>query len=209
MDTNKGCSFGGLGVFFVLIVALLLFKNLWKIILVAMGLVVVALVVLVIVSSSKDKKAKIETDIATGNISERVAAYRKMLSELMYYYYNIHDKTVKTKLKQVEKAANRMIETVKADARDADKAGRFMRTALDGAKRVMKTYRTLEKAPEGENIEKAKASALESLDKVIKAFDEQNKKLYDNDVLNMDVETEVLNQALEEDFSTTDKTPEA
>ncbi len=209
MDTNKGCSFGGLVIFLVLIAGLLLFKNLWKIILVAMGLVVLALVSVIIYTSSKEKKGKTEADIASGNISERVAAYRKMLSELMYYYYNIHDKTVKTKLKQVEKAANRMIETVKADARDADTAGRFMRTALDGAKRVMQTFKTLEKAPDGEDIEKAKASALDSLDKVVKAFDEQNRKLFENDVLNMDVETEVLNQALEDGFSGTDETPKA
>ncbi len=206
METNKGCSFGGLVVLALFIGALLLFKNLWKIILIVMGLAVVALVSYIIYASSKEKKTKTEADIANGNISERIAAYRKMLSDLMSYYYNIHDKTVKAKLKQVEKAANRMIETVKADARDADKAGRFMRTALDGAKRVMQTFRTLESAPDGEDIEKAKASAMESLDKVILAFDEQNKKLYENDVLNMDVETEVLNQALENDFSEQDKT---
>ena len=209
MDSNKGCSFGGMVVFLALIAGLLFFKDLWKIFLVALGFVVLALVAVIVYTSSKEKQNKVETDIATGNVSDRVAAYRKMLSELMYYYYNIHDKTVKTKLKQVEKSANQMIETVKADARDADKAGRFMRTALDGAKRVMQTYRTLEKAPAGEDVENAKASALESLDKVIKAFDEQNKKLFENDVLNMDVETEVLNQALEEDFSVSDDIPKA
>ncbi len=209
METNKGCSFGGIIAFVVLVGALLLFKNLWKIILAAMGLLVLAVVIYIVYASAKEKKTKTEAEIANGNISERVAAYRKMLSELMHYYYNIHDKTVKEKLKLVEKAANRMIETVKADARDAEKAGLFMRTALDGAKRVMQTYQTLEKAPEGEDIEKAKASALESLEKVVAAFDEQNKKLYENDVLNMDVETEVLNQSLEEDFSDSGKTPEA
>ncbi len=199
MDTSKGCGFGGIIVIILLAIALFIFKDLWKVILIAIAAVAAIIIILVVVLSAKRRKEIASQAAEDGNASEKVAVYRKLLSNLMHYYYNIRDKDVKERLKRIEKAASKMIDIARNDARDLDKAGRFLRTSLDGATRMMESYRQLEKAPAGmESTEKAKADALGVLDKIITAFEAQTQRLYDNDVLNMDVETEVLNKTLDE-----------
>jgi|GEM_PF-2055329 len=199
MDSNKGCGLGGIVVIALLVVAMFAFKNLWKVLLLGIAVVVILLVVVITVLS-KNQKDNIEKQATKdGNINAKIMVYRKKLSELMHFYYNIHDKEVKSRLKKIEKMANQMLDIVHDDARDIDKAGRFLRTSLDGAKRMMESYRRLEKAPDNiDEVNRAKLEAIEVLDKMITAFDIQIKRLYENDVLNMDVETEVLDKTLDE-----------
>ena len=205
MDTSKGCGFGGIVVILLLVAALFILKDFWRVILIAIGVIAVIVIVLVAILSAKRRKEIAGQAALDGNASEKVAVYRKMLANLMHYYYNVRDKAVKERLKKIEKAAVKMIDVARSDARDLDKAGRFLRTSLDGAARMMESYRQLEKAPKGmENTDKAKADALAVLDKIIAAFEAQIKRLYDNDVLNMDVETEVLSNTLDE-FQPQDK----
>jgi len=202
MNSNKGCGIGGIIFVVLVILGLVIFKNFWKVILIGSGAVVIIVVVIILISSKKDKQIKEDRSIASGGLSEKITAYRKMLSELMHYYYNLHDKEVKTLLKKIEKATNKMINTIKQDPRDADTAGRFIRTSLDGAKRIMDNYKRLEKAPEGsEQIDNAKSEAEKSLKKIIEAFKHQNQKLYENDIMSMDVETEVLNKTIDEQWT--------
>jgi len=201
MDSKKGCGLGGIIAIIILVVLFIVLKEYLLFILIAIGVIIAAFVILLLVLNKKDKAKAEEKELLNGNISERITAYRKLVSELMHFYYNIHDKEVKLILRKIEKAALKMIDVIKADPRDADKAGRFMRTSLDGAKRIMDSFRRLEKAPESsENVAKAKADAVSSLNRIIDAFEHQTKKLYDNDVMNMDVETEVLNKTLDEQW---------
>lgn len=206
MDSNKGCGIGGI-IFIVLVVlGLIVFNNFWKIILIVFGVIAAIIITIVVVSSKKDKTNKEERELANGGLSAKIASFRKMLSKLMHYYYNIHDKEVKTLLKSIEKATNKMIDTIKQDPRDIDVAGRFMRTSLDGAKRIMDSYKRLENAPDGsEDIKNAKTAAVKSLNKIIETYKHQNQKLYDNDILSMDVETEVLNKTIDEQWAKEEK----
>ncbi|NLG36957.1 MAG: hypothetical protein GX549_02985 [Clostridiales bacterium] len=189
MDSKNWGGAGALLVLAAVAALLYLFRHMWLALLIAVGVIAALAAVLLVLLNRYYKKKKTAPGAKSASAAE--------LPNILRHYYNIRDPRMKQLMKDIDDEQKKMRKTVADDPRDRPAAERFMRTALAGACRIAEGYARLEKAPPGvHEAHAAREKALVTMGSIHKAFIEQNGRLFRNDILHLDIETEVLDKTL-------------
>lgn len=124
-------------------------------------------------------------DEAEGRISGIEAASR-----------NIHNIEFKDRLRRIVKEARVILDTIEKDPVDARRARKFLKVYLDGAQQVTEGYARTHKADEAHALEDNFRRVLTTIETVIA---EQQLKLQENNLSDLDVNMEVLQMQLEKE----------
>jgi len=98
------------------------------------------------------------------------------------------------RLRRIATEARAILETIERDPVDARRARKFLKVYLDGARQVTEGYARTHRGPEAPVLEDNFRRVLGTIETVIA---EQQEKLRENNVLDLDVKIEVLQMQLE------------
>lgn len=96
---------------------------------------------------------------------------------------------LRERLSRIVEAARKVIKVIEDDPRDLRRARKFMKTYLEGAKKVAEGYAKTHAYADSKELENNFRNVLQTIEVV---FEEQRTKLLENDVLDLDVQIEVL-----------------
>lgn len=109
---------------------------------------------------------------------------------------NIHNVEFKDRLRRIVKEARDILDTIEADPVDARRARKFLKVYLDGAQQVTEGYARTHKTGESHALEDNFRRVLTTIETVIS---EQQLKLQENNLSDLDVNIEVLQMQLEKE----------
>lgn len=199
-DSRKGIS-GGL--FFLIIIAVVLFIFFRNIFFWVIGIagVIIAILVIALITSSYEGKRKKEKRVAEGLTTDDIDGYirncKDKLQQIRRNYYNIDDLKMREELDAISDLFRKIFKIIKEDPKDFKMARRFLNTVLTSLERIIYQSVVLFEAPSlDESGKAALESALESMRILRRATNSQINKLYENNVLDLDVELSVLKKTL-------------
>lgn len=108
----------------------------------------------------------------------------------------IHNIEFKDRLRRIVKEARDILDTIEKDPVDARRARKFLKVYLDGAQQVTEGYARTHKAEETHALEDNFRRVLTTIETVIA---EQQMKLAENNLSDLDVNIEVLQMQLEKE----------
>ena len=112
--------------------------------------------------------------------------YQATLRELRELNDAIPGEEMTAKISQLEKVSARIFDLAEQDPRKKPMLNRFMDYYLPTAKKLLKTYATLDsQGVEGTNISETKATIEHSMDLLVQAFEAQLDKLFQADALDV------------------------
>lgn len=113
---------------------------------------------------------------------------------LRQYAENINEPSIKTEINKTAGTAEKIFQNFSRDPKDIKAARQFITYYLDAAINVIKQYCELsDNAPDKKDLQ---VRVTELLKTISKSFDQQLKKLYEDDFLNLSVEMKVLEKTL-------------
>jgi 5-bromo-4-chloroindolyl phosphate hydrolysis protein len=134
------------------------------------------------------------SDYTAAEASAMLAEAEKRVDGLERAAKAIRDGEITTRLRRIADLARAILANLAHDPRDLRRARKFLNIYLDSALRVSESYaRTHERASNAE-LESRFRNVLVTIEQV---FGEQQQKLLENDVLDLDVQIEVLKTQLE------------
>ncbi len=108
----------------------------------------------------------------------------------------IHNVEFKDRLRRIVKEARQILDTIEKDPVDARRARKFLKVYLDGAQQVTEGYARTHKTGEAHALEDNFRRVLTTIETVIA---EQQMKLAENNLSDLDVNIEVLQLQLEKE----------
>jgi len=106
----------------------------------------------------------------------------------------IRDGEITTRLRRISELARAILSDLAQDPRDLRRARKFLNVYLDSAQRVSQAYARTHAQASNTELEDRFRNVLVTIERV---FGEQQQKLLENDVLDLDVQIEVLKTQLE------------
>ncbi|MCD6322320.1 MAG: 5-bromo-4-chloroindolyl phosphate hydrolysis family protein [Clostridiales bacterium] len=201
MQNNKtGCSVGLLIVVAAVIVLLFAFKNLfwWLIGIITFIIIMGAAFLLIYNSKEKKKKEQVVTDgITVGDISAYILKSESKLQSIRRNYYKLKDDDMRKELDLISDRFKKITKIVKDDPTDFKVARRYLNAMLTSLETIVSQSVKLFESPE--LSEEGKASlknAKEGMQLLRESANNQINKLYENNILELDVEIEVLKKSL-------------
>ena len=201
MQNNKtGCSVGLLIVVAAVIVLLFAFKNLfwWLIGIITFIIIMGAAFLLIYNSKEKKKKEQVVTDgITVGDISAYILKSESKLQSVRRNYYKLKDDDMRKELDLISDRFKKITKIVKDDPTDFKVARRYLNAMLTSLETIVSQSVKLFESPE--LSEEGKASlknAKEGMQLLRESANNQINKLYENNILELDVEIEVLKKSL-------------
>ena len=201
MQNNKtGCSIGLLIAVGALVVLLFAFKNLFWWFLGIIIFIIAATLVLLLVYNSREKKKKetLVTDgVTVGDVDAYIHKSESRLQAIRRNYYKLKDDGMRKELDLISDRFKKIAKIVKDDPTDFKAARRYLNTMLSSLETIISQSVKLFESPnlsaEGTgSLSKAK----EGLVLIRESADKQINKLYENNILELDVEIEVLKKSL-------------
>jgi len=201
MQNNKtGCSVGFIIVIAAVVVLMFAFKNLfwWLLGIVLFLVVAVAIILFVYNSREKKKKEKIITDgVTAGDVNEYIHKSGSRLQAIRRNYYNLKDDGMRRELDLITDRFKKISKIIRDDPKDFKAARRYLNAMLSSLETIISQSVKLFESPnlslEGSvSLDKAK----EGLALIRESADKQINKLYENNILELDVEIEVLKKSL-------------
>lgn len=117
----------------------------------------------------------------------KIASIEKSRKSIRNVEFNRH-------LRLIIKKARGILELIEEDPKDLSRARKFLKVYLDGTARVTESYaNTQNKAASTDALDQNFAEVLQTIEDT---FDEQHKKLLENDQFDLDVKIEVLKAQL-------------
>ncbi|MBQ8081816.1 MAG: 5-bromo-4-chloroindolyl phosphate hydrolysis family protein [Clostridia bacterium] len=149
------------------------------------------------------KKAPVQRTVpVTGNqaVDNLVQQGQKMLADIREENDGIPDPVLSAKIDQLDEITNKIFLTVVDKPEKAPQIRRFMEYYLPTVLKMLTNYRKLdERNVTGENSAKMKKRVEEAMDVVIGAFEKQHDQLYQNDMLDVTTDIDVLETMLKQD----------
>jgi 5-bromo-4-chloroindolyl phosphate hydrolysis protein len=108
----------------------------------------------------------------------------------------IHNIELNDRLRKIVKGVRKVLTMIENDPRDARRARKFLHVYLDGAKQVTEGYAQTHKYGDAPELEDNFRRVLESIENVVI---EQQQKLLENNLSELDVTIEVLQMQLEKE----------
>ena len=201
MDNKQsGCSVGVV-IAIVAIIALVLSNKMviwWALGIIAV--IIFAIIVMLIVMNQKEKRKKqkqVVEGLTLGDVESIIKESNARLQVVRRGYYKLDDIGMREELDTISDRCKQIFKIVKEDPKDIKIARRFLSTMLNSLERIIGQSVQLFEAP---NISKegirALANAKEGLILLRKAADTQINKFYQNNIMDLDVELEVLKKTL-------------
>jgi len=191
-------------------VAILLFSLIfklyrWQHYLIAAGVALLVGRILFIMAQGVDtgKKAPAQQPIPkTGNeaVDSLVQKGQEMLYQIREENELIPDPELSAQMEKLEDVANRIFRTVAEQPGKAPQIRRFMDYYLPTTLKMLQGFRKMdERQVEGENAEATRWQIRRAMDVVLKAFDKQLDTLYQDDLLDISTDIDVLETMLKQD----------
>lgn len=134
--------------------------------------------------------------ITTEELIELLDEAEERISGIETASRKIHNVEFKDRLRRIVKEARDILDTIEADPVDARRARKFLKVYLDGAQQVTEGYARTHKADESHALEDNFRRVLTTIETVIS---EQQLKLQENNLSDLDVNIEVLQMQLEKE----------
>ena len=199
-NSKTGCSVSFLIVIAAAVVLMFAFKNLFWWLLGIVLFLVVAVVVALLVYNSREKKKneRIVTDgVTAGDVDEYILKSGSRLQSIRRNYYKLKDDGMRRELDLITDRFKKISKIIKDDPTDFKAARRYLNAMLSSLETIISQSVRLFESPGlstdgADSIEKAK----EGLSLIRESADKQINKFYENNILELDVEIEVVKKSL-------------
>ena len=177
----------------------------WQHYLIAAGIALLVGRVVFIMAQGLDtsKEAPVQQPIPkTGDnaVDSLVEKGQEMLAEIRKENDLIPDAQLTAQMNQLDKVANQIFHTVAEQPAKAPQIRRFMDYYLPTTLKMLTGYRKMdERQVKGENANEARAQIREAMDTVLKAFDKQLDALYQDELLDISTDIDVMETMLRQD----------
>jgi len=142
----------------------------------------------------RDKTGNISLGVSADEVFEALEAAEIKISTIETARKSIKNIEFDQHLKRIIRKAKDILALIEDDPKDLTRARKFLKVYLDGTARVTESYaKTHGKDATTEVLDK---NFQEVLDSIETTFDEQHKKLLENDQFDLDVKIEVLKTQL-------------
>lgn len=133
--------------------------------------------------------------------------YKKILDELRRVNDAIPDEEMSDKISRLEAVSAKIFEQAKSDPDKLPQMRKFMDYYLPTSLKLLNTYAKLDnQGVEGENISESKRRIEQTMDTLVKAFENQLDRLFASDALDVSTDIDVMQNMLRAD-GLTDDTP--
>lgn len=133
--------------------------------------------------------------------------YKKILDELRRVNDAIPDEEMSDKISRLEAISAKIFEQAKSDPDKLPQMRKFMDYYLPTSLKLLNTYAELDnQGVEGENISESKRRIEQTMDTLVKAFENQLDRLFASDALDVSTDIDVMQNMLRAD-GLTDDTP--
>ncbi len=131
--------------------------------------------------------------------------YKKILDELRRVNDAIPDEEISDKISRLEAVSAKIFEQAKSDPDKLPQMRKFMDYYLPTSLKLLNTYAELDKqGVEGENISESKRRIEQTMDTLVKAFENQLDRLFASDALDVSTDIDVMQNMLRADGLTGD-----
>lgn len=201
MQNNKtGCSVGLIILIATVVVLMFAFKNLFWWLLGIVLFIIVAVIIALLVYNSREKKKKEElvTDgVTVGDVDAYILKSESRLQSIRRNYYKLKDDDMRRELDLISDRFKKITKIVKDDPTDFKVARRYLNTMLSSLDTIVSQSVKLFESPELSDEGKSSLlSAKEGMELLRESAETQINKLYENNILELDVEIEVLKKSL-------------
>ena len=149
------------------------------------------------------KEAPVQQPIPkTGDsaVDSLVEKGQEMLAEIRKENDLIPDAELTAQMNQLDKVANQIFHTVAEQPAKAPQIRRFMDYYLPTTLKMLTGYRKMdERQVKGQNANETRAQIREAMDTVLKAFDKQLDALYQDELLDISTDIDVMETMLKQD----------
>ena len=122
----------------------------------------------------------------------------RALSEMGRLYMSIKDPDIKSKINEIMRITDKIVQDAIADPTDIPKIKKFMNYYLPTTIKLLNAYdRMSSQGIEGENIDRTMKSINEMLDAAIAAYKKQLDSLFANQALDIETDIAVMNSMLD------------
>ncbi len=177
----------------------------WQHYLIAAGIAVLVGWVVFIMAQGLDtsKEAPVQQPIPkTGDsaVDSLVEKGQEMLAEIRKENDLIPDPELTAQMNQLDKVANQIFHTVAEQPAKAPQIRRFMDYYLPTTLKMLTSYRKMdERQVSGQNAQETRAQIREAMATVLKAFDKQLDALYQDEMLDISTDIDVMETMLRQD----------
>lgn len=188
------------GEIIALIVAIVLTVVFFKYILVVVGILVVLVAiyaVAVYLRKKRKQKEIVGENITRGDVDEYIKECTLKIQNLRRYYYKLKDDDMRKLLDEVTKGLQKTNKILKDDPSDLKIIRRFMNITLPSCDKILSQSAqiyTIENP--NEKSKKALEESKQGLEMISIAITNQINKLFDNNVMDIEVEIKVLKKTL-------------
>ena len=152
-------------------------------------------------ASKPEKQPEKQTDMPERD------QYKKILDELRRVNDAIPDEEMSDKISRLEAVSAKIFEQAKSDPDKLPQMRKFMDYYLPTSLKLLNTYAELDnQGVEGENISESKRRIEQTMDTLVKAFENQLDRLFASDALDVSTDIDVMQNMLRAD-GLTDDTP--
>lgn len=131
--------------------------------------------------------------------------YKKILDELRRVNDAIPDEEMSDKISRLETVSAKIFEQAKSDPDKLPQMRKFMDYYLPTSLKLLNTYAELDnQGVEGENISESKRRIEQTMDTLVKAFENQLDRLFASDALDVSTDIDVMQNMLRADGLTGD-----
>lgn len=206
-DTSSG-ALGILGMAGAVILFLVLrkfFPTLSTILLVVFGIILLLIILLVIlvIYFSRQKPKEKEGSRITEDTEAVLARGRSNLMEIRRLQVQIRNQQIRTLSEEICRVADKILRTLKSQPEDIPGVRQFLNYYLPTLGNILLKYERVEKS--GIPTDNMEENVIDCLEKIKNAMDRQYANLFNNDILVLSVEMEVLTQACKRDGLLTDE----
>jgi hypothetical protein len=153
----------------------------------------------------KDKTGNLSFGVTADEVIEALEAAEIRIDGIEKARKSIRNIEISNRLQRITNKAREVIATIEQNPDDLDRSRRFLKTYLDGAKRVTESYVKTEQGQTHITYNTDFGNVLDSIEKTI---DQQQIKLQKNDQFDLDVQIKVLEtQLIQEGISSSPQKP--
>jgi hypothetical protein len=125
----------------------------------------------------------------TEQVLQTLASAGRTLAALEQAQRRIHNTEMRSRLERITALARQIITVIEEDPRDLRRARKFLNVYLEGAQQVSEGYARIHQSTYSPKLEENFRRVLITIEEV---FEEQHRKLLENDLQDLDVKIEVL-----------------
>jgi len=143
---------------------------------------------------------KLASGSTKGAINDSINEAKEKLRIISNSSRAIEDETIKAVLVTITKQGDEILQEIKRDPSDIKRARKFMNYYLDATINVLKNY-TLLSSKNIEAHQEVFQKVLPLLEDIRKGFEYEYAKLFEKELMDLDVEIEVLKKTIEQDIN--------